>query len=240
MTCRPELVTAYFDEALDLEEHRVIEAHLGTCPSCRAQLASEQHIRAALRHAVTEDVPPELESSVRESLEPRRLSWTQIVVPLAACLVAVILFGRGEPWFVAREIVADHEKCFGRKNMPAKVWTSDMNMVARWFYRQGTRLPYLPERVGEVELVGARFCPLADLSLTPHLYYTSETEEVSVFAMPHDVRFSPHYRAHAFGNVVGLVRVGPVVVGVVAKDEETVQAFEGAILSATAVARGPR
>lgn len=239
MTCRPELVTAYFDDALDIAERRRIEAHLAGCASCLAQLTAERRVRAVLRSLPRETLPAGLERRVSRMLLPKRLSWVQIAVPVVACLLAAVLVARGEPWFVVHEIAADHVKCFERKNVPAVVWSSDMNLVARWFSQQGARLPFLPEHVGELTLVGTRFCPLPDLTLTPHLYYASRTEPVSVFAVRHRVRFSPHYRAYVFGQVVGLIRVGEVVVGVVAKDEATVQAFEGAILNATAVARFP-
>lgn len=237
MTCRPELVTGYLDGALSAEEHRSVETHLPSCPACRAQLAAEQRIRARLRRLSPEQLPPGLEQRVRSVIEPRHRSWLEIALPLAACLVLALLVGRGEPWVVAHEIAGDHRKCFDWKNVPAKVWSGDMNIVARWFSRQGVSLPPLPERVGELQLVGARFCPLADLSITPHLYYVSATRRASIFALQHDVRISPHYRTRAFGNVVGLVRVGPKVLGVVAGDEDTVGSLEGAILGAVAVAR---
>ena len=238
LNCRSELVTGYLDDALDLPDRHGVEAHLGECAPCRVQLAGEQHVRQLLRRAESEDLPRGLERRLQEALQPRRLSWLQVLVPFGAVLLFGVLIGRGEPWFVARELVADHKKCFNRKNIPAKVWSEDMNLVARWFYRQGAPLPYLPERNGDLALLGGRFCPLADLSLTPHLYYEDDEtgKQVSIFVMNHDVRFSPHYRARVLGTVVGMVRVGPTVIGVVGSDEETVRAFEGAILRATAYA----
>jgi anti-sigma factor RsiW len=48
MTCREavSLVTAYLDDALEVEDHQRFEEHLGECPHCLEHL---QQIRATIR-----------------------------------------------------------------------------------------------------------------------------------------------------------------------------------------------
>jgi hypothetical protein len=84
-------------------------------------------------------------------------------------------------------------------------------------------------REGDLTLVGARFCPLPDVSSAPHLYYASATSGVSVFVVPHPVRLDDRFAGEARGRAVRLLRVEGEVVGIVGERGSEVQAFETAL-----------
>jgi len=136
---------------------------------------------------------------------------------------------RGYAPFVAWDLSRDHDKCFSRQPLPAKVWSREPPELAAWFERQGTRLPALPAQVGELQLVGARYCPLASLSMAPHVYYRSAASHVSVFVVPHGVRFDEELSLATRGDRVRLLRVAGEVVGIVGEREDEVEAFDEAL-----------
>jgi hypothetical protein len=159
-------------------------------------------------------------------------------VPLAAMLV-VLIWMRGSAGVVAWELSRDHDHCFAREKLPAEVWSNDPSVVADWFAERGRRLPVLPASAGSLTLVGARRCPLPDLSTAPHLYYASERSHLSVFLVPHGVRLDHHFAARSRGNAVALVRLGGSVVGVVAADPDHVDAFVSRLRTSVAQVAAP-
>jgi hypothetical protein len=118
--------------------------------------------------------------------------------------------------------------------VPARVWSGEPAVVEGWFAGQGTHVPPLPAEVGDLRLVGARYCPLASLSFAPHVYYTSPVRHVSVFVVPHAVRLRDRYVGEARGDAVRLLRLEGEVVGIVAERESDVQAVESALRPAVA------
>jgi hypothetical protein len=136
---------------------------------------------------------------------------------------------RGYAPFVAWDLARDHAKCFSRQPVPAKVWSAEPRVVGEWFEQQGTRLPALPAQVGELALVGARYCPLASLAYAPHVYYASAGSHVSVFLVPQGARFLDRLASRARGESVRLLWVEGEVVGIVGEREADVQAFETAL-----------
>ncbi len=234
MTCRPELVTAFVDGALDDGARSELQAHLEECDACRSQAAAEVEIKGRLRALPGMELPVGLESTVRRRLAPRRPLALRVFLPLAATLVAAFLWARGSAPFVAWELARDHSHCFSQARLPAQVWGDDAPRVSAWFAAHGRTLPYLPSRVGPVELVGGRRCPLLDRSVA-HLYYEGGEHRVSVFVVPGTVRFEDlTYAARSRGLAVRLVRVSGSVVGLVAEDDAEVNAFEGAFMTTVA------
>ncbi len=65
-----ELLGAYALDAVDAEEFTELEAHLATCPRCRAELDSLREVAAAIGNSV-EPVPEELWSSIASRLPER-------------------------------------------------------------------------------------------------------------------------------------------------------------------------
>jgi hypothetical protein len=141
---------------------------------------------------------------------------------------------------VAWELARDHDHCFGMGELPAEVWGSDPEILAGWFGDRGDHLPLLPASVGELELVGGRYCPLPDVSFSPHLYYVSDEEQFSVFVVSHGVRMRDDWATRSRGHAVALVRLGPGVVGVVGDDDGKVSAFVSRLRTSVAALRnGP-
>jgi len=238
VSCQPEKVTGLVDGALEPEEAAAIEAHLAGCEVCREQAAAERRLAAELRGLPAPEPPAGFEARLRARLHPGRrpLRWA---LPLAAMLLVAVWL-RGSAPFVAWAVSFDHDKCFSRHPLPAKVWSSDMGVVAEWFEAHGTRLPYLPERVGELTLVGARYCPLLDASSAPHLYYASEQGRFSILVVPHGVRFDESWAGDVRGNAVRLLRLGGTVVALVGEDEASTDRFARRFRTTVAALRLPR
>lgn len=226
MSCDREQITAHVDDALGDTAREAVETHAAECETCRVQLADERTLRARLRTLPSPELPFGLEQRVRARLKRRRRMSraTRVALPLAAALV-VALWARGYAPFVAWELSRDHEHCFAMEKLPAQVWGSEPEQVARWYGEQGDHLPLLPASVGGLSLVGGRYCPLPDVSFAPHLYYVSDEAQVSVFVVRHGVRMRDDYRRRVRGNTVALLRVGRDLVGVVGEDDNRVADF---------------
>jgi anti-sigma factor RsiW len=237
MTCQPEQVTAYVDGTLDAPTREEVETHLAECGSCRAQADEENEIRERLRALPPVPLPSGLELDVRRRLRaarPARLSSRlRVLLPLAATVVAALAWVRGAAPFMAWELARDHAHCYGLAKLPAQVWSDDPGVVTSWFSTRGSAMPYLPARVGALELVGARRCPLLDRSVA-HLYYMGDDARVSLFVVSGNVRFHAPYTARSRGLSVRLLRVGGSVVGLVGKRDEDVAAFQDAFTTIVA------
>src|SRR4029450_12971581 len=107
---------------------------------------------------------------LRHPAERRARPSLRWLLPVAAVLALVALWVHGAPALVAREAAWDHGHCFGRRELPAKVWTSSPARIPEWFADRGTQLPRVPESAGGLTLVGGRFCRVLDHRFA-HLYY---------------------------------------------------------------------
>jgi anti-sigma factor RsiW len=234
MTCRPELVTGFVDGALDAEETARVAAHLETCAECRAQADGERLVRTKLRGLRAPEPRTGLEGEVRAALRPRRVRLLRVLLPLAAALAVVAVWLRGSPVAVARELAFDHVKCFRHAQVPAKVFSSDVVELERWFSGQGTALPRLPVRLSGLELQGARYCPLLDGTLVAHVYYRDGSRHVSVFVLPRSLRMETGLSTTALGRSVRLIGRDEQTLGVVGESAADVEAFSTALLTRTA------
>ena len=231
MSCEPERVTGFVDGELPAAEAAALAAHLETCPTCRAQAEGERALRARLAGLAAPDLPEGLAARVREASRAGQrpaVTLARWALPVAAMLV---LGGwlRGHAPFVAWDLARDHDKCFSRQPLPAKLMSGEPRAVAEWFERQGTRLPELPAEVGELRLVGARYCPLVSLASAPHVYYASATRQLSVFLVPHDVRVADRLSTRVRDDSVRLLRVEGELVGIVGERDLDVQVLETAL-----------
>jgi anti-sigma factor RsiW len=230
VSCDPERVTGFVDGELEPALASEVAAHLETCLVCRGQAEAERALRARLLALPNPELPRGLEARVREARRARAfpLEAMRWALPAAAVLVLGIWL-RGHAPFVAWDLARDHDKCFSRQPLPVAVASRDPEQLAAWFERQGTRLPALPAEVGELQLVGGRYCPLASLSYAPHVYYRSATSRLSVFVVPHGVRLDGPQKSQTHGEQVLLMHLDGAVVGVVGGSEDEVRAFESAL-----------
>ena len=230
MTCDPERVSGLVDGELPEGLAAELTAHLETCPACRAQAEAERELRARLLRLPTPALPARLEARVREArrkrpLAERGLRWA---LPLAAVLLLGVWL-RGYAPFVAWDLARDHEHCFSRQPLRAQVSSGEPRAVTAWFGERGTELPQLPKHLGELALVGGRYCPLASLSTAAHVYYRSASSQLSLFVVPHGVRLDDRLASRARGASVRLLRLEGQIIGIVGGREADVQAFETAL-----------
>jgi hypothetical protein len=172
---------------------------------------------------------------------PRRGGLIRVAALAAAALALLGLWARGLPSFVAWQVARDHERCFGRRHLPARVWSSDPAEVRDWLESRGTPSPLLPAEADEAELVGARYCPLAD-RVAAHVYYGGGGERtVSVFLLSGPARLGDGWSGRARGLHVRLLRAAGRTVAVVGEDEAdvaaTARSFTSTVATATAVDR---
>jgi Putative zinc-finger len=231
VSCDPERVTGFVDDELDPQAKAAVAAHLETCSACRAQADEERALRARLRSLPGPELPADLDARVLSArrVEPSGLPpAARWALPLAAALLVGVWL-RGYAPFVAWDLARDHDKCFAMEPLPAKLWSGEPRVVRDWFAERGTRLPALPALVGELTLVGARYCPLASLSSAPHVYYASRGRHVSVFVIQHGVRLDGRRTLQARGDSVRLLRVEGELLGIVAEREADVEALEASL-----------
>jgi hypothetical protein len=173
----------------------------------------------------------------------RRRGLLRASVLVAAALVVVGPWVRGLPSFVAWEVARDHQRCFGRRQLPARVWSSDPAEVRDWLESRGTPTPFLPSHANDAELVGARYCPLAD-RVAAHIYYGGGGEGlVSVFLLSGPARVRDGWSGTARGLHVRLVRAAGRTLAVVGESEADVTAAARAFtmtVAASPTTRRPR
>jgi anti-sigma factor RsiW len=233
VSCAPEQVTGYVDDVLDPAARAEMEAHLATCAACREQEASERELKAGLKALPAPELRPGFEVRLQRSLAAerrRRFAW---VLPFAAVLALLAVWARGAAPFVAWELSRDHAHCFGQSRLPAKVWSNDPVEIAAWFEGQGTHIPLVPAGVGELGLVGARYCPLVD-RIVAHLYYAGEERRLSVFVLSGPVRFSDDWSARSRGRHVRFLRSAGMTVALVSDKPEDLEAFRSAFRTTVA------
>ena len=92
------LLDLYVDGELSPEEMARVQAHLDTCPGCRAYVDHALAIRAAFPDVAETEVPEGFADGVmaviRAEAAPqrkRKAPWLKAVLPLAACLAIVVL-----------------------------------------------------------------------------------------------------------------------------------------------------
>jgi len=233
VSCDPERVTGYVDGVLPPEQREAVEAHLAECTACRSQVESERGLKQGLRSLPPVEPPAGLEVRLRRGLRAQRPVWRRVWLPVAAMLAAMAVWAAGEPTFVAVELAMDHEHCFGKPRLPARVWSSDGERVAEWFESQGTRVPMVPDAVAGLELVGARYCRILDRSVG-HLYYVGPHGPLSVYVVPGRLRLSGRYAQQARGKAVRFFHTGGTTVAVVTAREDLATACERAFAATTA------
>jgi hypothetical protein len=166
-----------------------------------------------------------------------RVRRTHVTAVLGVALAAVLVWARGRPAFVAWELAWDHDRDFGRRALHARIWNSEPGDVGAWLESHGTPVPPLPERRGELELVGARYCALFD-RIAAHVYYAGEGRRVSAFVLSGPVRIGSGWAGRARGHYVRLLRCAGRVVAVVGDRPSDVEALSEAFV--TTVARRMR
>jgi hypothetical protein len=147
------------------------------------------------------------------------------IVALAALtgFVLLLLWARGLPGFVAWELARDHERCFGQAHLRAKLWSSDPAEIRGWLESRGTPVQPLPGRPGQVEIVGVRYCPLAD-RVAAHVYYGGQSSLVSVFVLSGPVRIGDGWSGRVRKLQVRMLRSAGRTLAIVGESDSDVDA----------------
>jgi len=169
----------------------------------------------------------------------RRLDWARILVAAGLALGVVGLWARASPAFVAWEVAGDHRRCFGRRQLPARVWSSDPAEVRDWLESRGTPTPLLPSEAGTAEIVGARYCALED-RVAAHVYYAGQAGMVSVYLLSGPARIGDGWSGTSHGLHVRLLRAVGRYVAVVGESPGDVAAAARAFTVTVARARVDR
>jgi hypothetical protein len=167
---------------------------------------------------------------------PRRGAALRALGTVAVALVLLAVWVRGLPSFVAWQVARDHQRCFGRRHLPARVWSSDPAEVRDWLESRGTPTPLLPSHANEAELVGARYCPLVD-RVAAHAYYGDGGQGlVSVFLLSGPARIRDGWSGTARGLHVRLLRAAGRTLAIVGESEADVAATARAFTTTRALA----
>jgi hypothetical protein len=172
-----------------------------------------------------------------EAPSSSRRGGTRRALPLlASALFLLGLWARGLPAFVAWEVAGDHQRCFGRRHLPARVWSSEPAEIQDWLESRGTPTPPLPQQAGQGALVGARYCPLWD-RVAAHVYYGGDGSGlVSVFVLSGPARIGDGWSGTAHGLHVRLMHAAGRTLAVVGESEgdvaATARAFQVTIAAA--------
>ena len=167
---------------------------------------------------------------------PRHAGLSWIAGSLLVLLALAVLWQRGLPAFVAWELARDHERCFGRSRLQARLWSSEPWQVREWLESKGTPVQPFPQRAGDVELVGVRYCPLLD-RVAAHVYYGGQQSYVSVYVFSGPARVGDGWQG-TFGELrVRLLRSAGRTLAVVGSVESDVDAVTRAFRSSLASRR---
>ncbi len=145
----------------------------------------------------------------------------------------MLLWARGTPLFLSWEVARDHDRCFRRAHLLARLWTSDPAEAREWLEARGTPVAPLPARVGELTLVGVRYCPLAD-RIAAHLFYGGEGSQLSVFVLSGPARIGDGWRGEYGPLSVSLLRSAGRTLAIVGASRSDVEAVTRAFRSSVA------
>ena len=169
MDCREleRSVDAFLDSEFDDRERAEAEAHLASCPRCRAMVDGQTRLRTSLRARLREAMGTPAPAALRERLErslarERRPFWRRAVAPLpiatlAACAagVLVVLASHSGNPDLLEDAIRNHHR-----GLPLEV---DAAAMPGWFTGKLDFRPSLPHFGGGVARVeGARLSNLRE------------------------------------------------------------------------------
>jgi hypothetical protein len=158
------------------------------------------------------------------SLPSHAVFRSAVLAPILLLLAAALLWARGAPCFLGWEVARDHDRCFNRAHLRARLWTSEPWEARDWLESRGTPVQPLPARVGDLLLIGVRYCPLAD-RIAAHVFYGDERSFVSVFVFSGPARIRDGWQGEYGDLKVRLLRSAGRTLAIVGASRSDVEAF---------------
>lgn len=207
------LLPPYVDGEAAAPERAAVDAHLATCPDCRALAAAQREVRALLmsrRRSLVAPAPEGLSGDVRRVAEtalmpPPRARWTAMAaaagVVLAVCGGFVWATGQSSV-LLAAQLTLDHLKCFVIDGDDRAHGLSPAEGQAHFHHDYGmdVALP-APSTDGRAKLVSVRQCLYGE-GWIAHALYRVDGGEVSLFVIP---------ERHAAGSLAAFGRHAEVI-----------------------------
>jgi anti-sigma factor RsiW len=238
VSCDPVRVTGWVDGALPEADRSAMEAHAASCAACAAQAEAERAIARALRALPPPALPRGLSDRVRARARRPAALRRRVWVPALAAILAVALWVRGAPAFIALEASLDHAHCFGRPRVPAQIFTSDPLRLAAFYGKDGWDVPLVPASAGGLDLVGGRYCVFADRRVA-HVYYADREHHLSLYVVPGYVRGDGPFAWQRGSTRVEIIRVAGSRVALVSDHAPSLDAFRRSFARTTADASLP-
>ena len=143
---------AFVDGEFSADAQREFDAHLQTCASCAADMASRVQLKSAVKRAGRRFAPSaDFRWKIKEQVLPRKRNWSAGWIPAVAA-AAVILFAA--VWMLGRwtagsqapigELVDLHIATLASAN-PVDVISTDQHTVKQWFEGKLPFVVNLPE-----------------------------------------------------------------------------------------------
>jgi anti-sigma factor RsiW len=192
------LLGVYVDGELDLIRQLHLEAHLGTCSTCKKAAEAAMDFRNSVRMtAPLCRAPPELRAKIRAALrreskpEIRWISPFRSSAVCAAAVVAVCVLGmwawitvsRGRVQQLIAEAISDHSRSLLVEH-PVDVTSSEKYTVERWFIAKLVYLPAVADLTqAGYSLVGGRLDTLEKRRVAV-IVYKYQDSFINVFVWP--------------------------------------------------------